>query len=282
MIINNFLGKKFTIFSFQSNIIAIIISGILKNKIIIRSNSSPNFYAKNIIKRKIMSLFFGMADKIVVNSDDFEREFKKYFNLKSIRIYNLMEDQPRLKKLYNQKVKFNFFDKNKKSLKIVSIGRLVSQKDHITILKALNLIKEKKNFKFCIIGKGIEYNNLQKYIISNNLRNKVKLIGYKKNIYPFLKKADIFILSSLYEGLPNTLLEAVSTGIPIISSNCKTGPREILNKKKYGKLFKIRNYVALSKLIKKSKKKNYSKFINDHRFDFKKNLEKYKKVILSL
>ena len=170
-----------------------------------------------------MSLFFGMADKIVVNSDDFEREFKKYFNLKSIRIYNLMEDQPRLKKLYNQKVKFNFFDKNKKSLKIVSIGRLVSQKDHITILKALNLIKEKKNFKFCIIGKGIEYNNLQKYIISNNLRNKVKLIGYKKNIYPFLKKADIFILSSLYEGLPNTLLEAVSTGIPIISSNCKTG-----------------------------------------------------------
>ncbi len=82
-----------------------------------------------------------------------------------------------------------------------------------------------------MIGKGNEYNNLKKFIVENKLDDQVKILNFKNNVYPYYRKADLFLLSSLYEGLPNTLIEALTFGIPIISSNCKTGPREILNKK---------------------------------------------------
>ena len=281
LIFKNFYGKRINIFSFQSNITAIIISKILRNKIIIRANSSPNYYANNFLKKSLMSIFFSLADKIIVNSDHFKKEFQKFFKLKPIRIYNLMEKNKDLKKLYTKKVRFNFFDKEKSALKIISIGRLVAQKDHITILKALDLIKHKKKFVFCLIGKGDQKYNLLRFIKNKGLTGRVKLIGYKKNTYPYYKKADLFILSSKYEGLPNTLLEALSMGVPIISSDCKTGPSEIL-KKKYGKLFKVGDYKTLSKFINDSKKKLKLTNVNDSRFDFENNLMKYKKVILSL
>ena len=82
--------------------------------------------------------------------------------------------------------------------------------------------------------------------------------------------------------MPNTLIEALTFGLPIISTNCKTGPKEILNKEKYGKLFKIKDHTTLSKLILKSKKQKKKKYVHDERFEFKKNLKKYENIIASL
>ena len=78
------------------------------------------------------------------------------------------------------------------------------------------------------------------------------------------------------------LIEALTTGIQIISSNCKTGPREILEKNKYGKLFNIKDYKSLSKLILKTKKRNNKFFIKDKRFDINNNITKYKNLINSV
>ena len=79
LLLINFYGKKFIIISFQANISAIILSKIFNSKIIIRSNASPNFYAKNLIKRKIMKFFYSFADKVIVNSNEFKAEFRKIF-----------------------------------------------------------------------------------------------------------------------------------------------------------------------------------------------------------
>ena len=275
-------SHKCVMISFQSNIIAIIMSKLLNYKIIIRANQSPSNYARNYIKRKIMSLFYKQADKIVVNSNDFRKEFNKFFQVKSITIYNLIESQNILKKLSKQKVNNNFFSNNKNILNILTIGRLVIQKDQITILRALNLIKNKKKFRCYLIGKGKEFNNLKNFIIKYKLNKNVKILNFQNNVYPYYKKADLFILSSLYEGLPNTLIEALSFGVPIISTDCKTGPREILNKKKFGKLFRIGDYKKLSNLIMNSKKKRKTNCTNDIRFDFEKNLQKYKNLINNL
>ena len=272
--------KSYTlIFSFQANITAIIIAKFLKKKIIIRSNSSPNFYAKNFIKRFFMKRLFKFADKVIVNSLDFKKEFIKYFNIKPIVIYNSIENEDYLLKNYNKKVNFNFFDNSNDSLKILSIGRLVDQKDHLIILKALNLIKFKKNFKFCLIGKGYLKDDITDYINANNLESQVKIVGYKENVYPYYKKADLFILSSKYEGLPNTLIEALTFGLNIISTDCKTGPKEILKNGKFGKLFKVGDYKKLSELILFSKKRNKSKIFKDFRFNQKTNILKYKKIL---
>ncbi len=268
--------------SFQSNIIAIIMSKLLNYKIIIRANQSPINYAKNFIKRKIMSFFYKLADKIIVNSNDFRKEFTKFFHVRSVTIYNLIETQNTLRKRAKQKIKNNFFSRSKNTLNILTIGRLVIQKDQITILRALNLIKHKKQFRFYLIGKGKELNNLKNFITKHKLNDKVKILNYQNNVYPYYKNADLFILSSLYEGLPNTLIEALSLGVPIISSDCQTGPREIINKNNLGKLFKIGDYKNLSNLILKSKKKRKTNYSNDIRFNFEKNLQKYKNLINNL
>ena len=282
LLLKNFNYEKVTVVSFQSNILAIIMSKILNYKVIIRSNQSPNNYALNFMKKKIMGFFFKRADKIIVNSKDFKKEFKKFFNLETFVIYNLIEKVSDLKKYSNRKVNGYFFSDSKKIINILSIGRLVLQKDQLTILKALNLIKNRVKFKFCLIGKGSEYKNLIKFIKENNLNNEIKILNFKNNVYPYYLKADVFVLSSLYEGLPNALIEALTFGIPIISTNCKTGPKEILNKKEYGKLFKIKDYNTLSKLLLKTKKKNKMKYLNDKRFNFPLNLKKYENLITSL
>ena len=283
LLLMNFFCKKFIILSFQANIPAIILAKILNTKIIIRSNSSPNFYAKNLIKRKIMQFFYSLANKVIVNSDEFKNEFKKFFNIKAVRIYNPLENPKKLKYLANKKIIFPFFDKNsKRNIKILTIGRLVYQKDQITILKALKLLKNKINFKLCIIGKGNLKDNLVDFVKENQMEKHVKLIGYKKNVYPYYRKADIFVLSSLYEGLPNTLIEANYFDLKIISSNCKTGPREILKSNINNKLFKVGDFKELSKYILQTKLKKTKKFKIDKRFDFYNNLSQYKKLILSI
>ena len=108
-----------------------------------------------------------------------------------------------------KKLKTNFF-KNYKKIKIIFIGRLVNQKDPITFVKALNLLKDKIDFRSIIIGRGYYYKTLQNFLLDNKLKNKVKIINWQNNPYKYLKSADLLVLTSKYEGLPNILLEAVS------------------------------------------------------------------------
>ena len=128
---------------------------------------------------------------------------------------------------------------------------------------------------------------LLNYIIENNLQKKVKIVPYQTNPYNLIKSSDIFILTSLYEGLPNVLLEAQVLKKCIISTNCPTGPKEILLNGKAGYLFKIKDYQYLSKLILKilKNKKIMNKKIeigykNLNRFNYENNLNKYFKTVL--
>ena len=116
-----------------------------------------------------------------------------------------------------------------------------------------------------------------------------KIINFQANPYQYISLSDLFILSSKFEGLPNVLLEAITLKKFIISSDCPTGPREILMNGRGGELFPVGNYQALYKKImlfyksrKKLKKKiNYS-YNSLHRFDYYINLEKYLKVVKNI
>lgn len=128
---------------------------------------------------------------------------------------------------------------------------------------------------------------MSNYINSKKLDKFIKLIGYKKNAHNYLSTCDLFILTSKFEGLPNVLIEAQSKNIPVISSNCPTGPREILLEGALGDLFKVSDYKRLSKLIinfKIDKKRLIQKSMKSQkylkRFDLKKNCEKYEALIL--
>ena len=140
-----------------------------------------------------------------------------------------------------------------------------------------------------IVGRGVEKENLLKYIHKNELSNLVQMIDFQNNPFNLINSSDIFILTSLYEGLPNVLLESQVLKKFIISSNCPTGPREILLNGKAGFLFEVGDYKKLSNLILdySRNKKLLSKKIkigyqNLKRFDSETNLKNYLKVINSL
>ena len=98
-----------------------------------------------------------------------------------------------------------------------------------------------------LIGSGILENNLRNFIKKNCLESQIKIINFQKNPFPYIFKADIFILTSIYEGLPNVLLEATALKKYIISSNCPTGPKEILDNGMGGELFKMKDFTSLKK-----------------------------------
>ena len=281
LLYKNFYNKNTLILSFQSNFFSIIISKIIKSKIIIRLNTSPEKYASDILKKIFFRKLYNLSDEIIVNSNEFKKNLFKYFKLKSNVILNPIDTKKSFKK------KINYF-RNFKGLKIISIGRLTHQKDQITLLKALNELKKKYrlDFKLYMIGKGYNYNLLSNFVIKNKLNKNIKLAGYKKNAFQYLKSADLLILSSRYEGLPNTLIEAQVAGIPIISSDCPSGPKEILMNGKLGELFKVGDYEDLykkiynynrNKSILKKKSITAKKYL--YRFDYKTNLNKYLKII---
>jgi len=281
-VINN---RNTIVLCFQGNVYCTILCKLLGVKIIVRSNSSPKGWSRNFVKFFCFKFILGLADKIIVNSLDFKREFKSKFNLDAVCIYNPLNKKEIITK---SNIKNNIkLDKSK--LNLINVGRLVDQKDQMTLLKALNRIKNKIKFSLLIIGKGEEKINLMNYINKNNLSKCVKLLDYQKNPFNLIKSSDIFLLTSSYEGLPNVLLEAQVLKTYIISSNCPTGPREILLNGKAGSLFKVGDYKSLSNLIISffKNKKKYSKKIligykNLHRFDFKNNLYNYLKEINSV
>ena len=275
-----FRNDKPLIFAFQANIYAVLVAKILNVKIITRSNSAPSGWSKNFFKNKFYKTIIKLADDVMVNSLDFKKSFKKKFNIDATCIYNPFDKNFIKNRLSNNNIKINFFKKN--YLKIISIGRLTDQKDHLTTLKAIEALEPDFKIKMIIMGKGTNKFLLEKYIKEKNLGNRVKLIGYKKNPYPYLQSSNIVLLTSKYEGLPNILLEAQYLKKYIISTDCPTGPNEILLDGRAGDLVKIGDYKRVAHLIKNysKNKKKIKKMItigtnNFKRFDFKINCKKY-------
>ena len=171
-------------------------------------------------------------------------------------------------------------------MNILAVGRLTAQKDHLTILKAVKNLKKNFKIRLIIIGDGFKQKELLSYIKDNNLEDQIKLIGYKKNPFPYIVKSDVIILSSLYEGLPNILLEAQYLKKYIISTNCPTGPKEILINGKAGDLVKIGDYKKISNLLnnyyrrrRTIKKKINIGYDSFSRFDYFINCRQYLKLL---
>ena len=277
-------NRNILVLTFQANLYAILVCKLFGIDIISRSNSSPSGWSKNFIKTYIYKIGLNLADTIIVNSIEFKQEMKKKFSINATHIYNPL-NKNEIIKLSKKKVK-NLFQK--KTLKIISVGRLVDQKNQLTLLKAINIIKNLYPVRVVLIGRGIDLYKIKDYIKSKKLSKIVKIF-YTSNPFPYIKQADLFILSSKYEGLPNVLLESIVLKKMIISSACPTGPKEILLDGKAGLLFKVGNYIELSQKIifyiknKTKCKKILNTSINNlNRFDYKINLKKYLSVIKNI
>jgi len=276
-------NREIIVFSWQANIYCLIICKLFGVKVVVRSNSAPIGWSKNIIKNYIFKKILRLANKTMVNSKEFNQELRKRYNIKPVTIYNPL-NKNEIIKLANKKVKENFFKED--YLNLINVARFTNQKDHITLFKAINLIKNKIKLKVMIIGRGSNLNMMKNYINNNNLNNIIKIKNFTPNPFPYIRLANAFVLSSTFEGLPNVLLESLVLKKFIISSNCQTGPREILLNGKGGLLFDVGNHRELTKKIlflhKNKKKCNQMLSVaikNLSRFDKNLNLNKYFNLI---
>ena len=280
-----FTDKNILVFTFQANIYGIILAYFLNFKIISRSNSSPSGWSKNIFKKIIFSFFIKKADKVIVNSKEFQKEFKNKFSVNTHLIYNPLNKLEIIKKSkINKKISFPFF--RNKNFKIINIARLTDQKDHLTLIRALNIVVKKIDVRMLIIGYGVNKSVIEKEIEYFKLKKFIKIIDNRSNPYPYLRRSDLLVLSSKFEGLPNVILEAQTLKKYVISSNCPTGPKEILMNGKLGSLFNVGDYKKLASSIidySQKKKKYDKKIINAYkklsRFDYESNCKKYLSVI---
>ena len=147
-------NQNSTVFCFQGLAYCTILCKLLSRKISIRSNSSPSGWSNNYIKKILYKKIYSMADKIIVNSEEFRKELKLKFNLNSECIYNPL-NKKEITKSSEKKVNFSFYKKN--HINFINMGRLVDQKDQLTILKAFKFLKEKTDIKFklLILGNGV-------------------------------------------------------------------------------------------------------------------------------
>lgn len=129
---------------------------------------------------------------------------------------------------------------------ILSVGRLASEKDQETMIRAFALVSYKVDAKLVILGEGPLRSDLEMLICNLNLKGKVLLPGFVINPYPWYQSADLFVLTSLWEGFGNVIVEAMECGLPIVCTDCPGGPKEILEYGRLGRLVPIKDVSGLA------------------------------------
>ena len=277
------IKKKTILFSFQSNVFSILFAKLFKLKIISRINASPDIYLKNTLKRFFFNKIYKLSNIVIVNSNDLKKKVKKYININTKVIYN-----PSFNSKKNKLILKSIRIKKNNYVNLLNVGRLVHQKNQILLIEAMKYLKLRSNinFKLKIIGNGYLYKFLNESIKKNDLSSDIKIVRNITDPTKFYLKSDYFILSSLYEGLPNALIEAISYKKISLSSNCPTGPREILLNGKAGYLYKNNNYKKLARTLlkainnkKESQKKLQLAYRSLKRFDEENNCKKYLSIL---
>ena len=246
--------ENIVVFSVQSHILAIIVCKILNFRIIIRNSEDI-----------LASVLY--ADKKI-----------DYLKKKITLIYN-----PYLKKNYKKKII------SKRKNIILNIGRFCKQKNQMQLIDAFDTFKlQYPNFKLFLVGDGYQKRNILEYIKNKKLQKKVVLKKWSENLKQYYLKSKFFVLSSLYEGLPNVLIDSINYKLPVVSAKV-SGAEDILMGNKGGYLAEVNNknslllnMIACQKNYKNSIKKTLyaKKFLN--RFLLEKQNKEYLKLIKNI
>lgn len=230
-------------FLMRCNLLLIVAGLLSKGKIIVCDRNNPlrehskfSFLISNILYKRANAI--GVQTKQI-----------KSFYWKSLQSKIFVQENPIDNVALEQQLSGEVI---KKENTVISIGRLEPQKDFETLIRAFSRVAtEHKDWKLKIFGVGEKKDYLQKYIDDRQMTEKISLCGRTQRPFLELCRSKIFVLSTYYEGFPNVLCEAMEAGLQCISSDCVSGPRELIDNGVNGWLFEIGNDEQLAELIKK-------------------------------
>lgn len=228
-------------FLFITNMVCILSCKKKGIPIIISERNDPLYYGTK--QKKIMKILYKYANGCVCQSKKVEKYMEEYYNINNaIVIENPISD-----------IQFGEYIENKTN-KIIAVGRLVKQKNHRLLINAFsNISEDYPNYSLYIYGEGNLRTELEQLIDAKKMNGKIILCGIQKEVIKTNRDAQLFILPSYFEGYPNTLVEAMANGIPVIASDVNSGTvAELIKNEENGYIFGVDNQEMLEMYIRKA------------------------------
>lgn len=211
------------------------------------SNASS---ARGRLMPRLIHKFYPWADAVVAISQGVADDLVKTARL----------PRERIQVIYNPVVTPEILEKAEEPLNhpwfapgeppvILSVGRLTKQKDYPTLIRAFALVCRERPARLMILGEGEERPKLEALVRELDLDEDVSLPGFVDNPYAYMARSAVFVLSSAWEGFGNVLVEAMAVGTPVVSTDCPSGPAEILEGGKWGKLVPVGDANAMAQAI---------------------------------
>ncbi len=225
--------SKLLVFNIELAILAILIKKILflKTEIIFRSINTlsrafqfPKSIWEKYFAIKAIKLILPYCNKIIAQSKGMKADLVKYFGINENKIYTIPNPAVNLSALDSQ----TSVPKQQKN-DFLFVGRLQAQKGLVNLLKIFERAhKEKPDIRLIIVGDGPEEEKLKAIAASQGLNSSVIFEGYQPTTFEYFSSAKATVLTSLYEGFPNVLVESIATGTPVLAFNCPSGPEDII------------------------------------------------------
>ncbi len=227
----------------------------IKTKLFLREATTPSkdMVNKSFLYKTLVKLSYQLADGYIAVSKGVENDMVAFYNLDDTKVSTVNNPviSDEIFALAKEPVDHKFF--NSGVPVISTLGKVSEAKDYLTLIEAFYLAHQEVPAKLLILGHTDAspqlYQDLRTKISEYQLGLDIDFCGFQANPFSFLAKSDLFVLSSAYEGSPGALVQAVALNGNIISTDCSSGPREILQNGKLGKLIPVKDPVALGQAI---------------------------------
>jgi len=239
----------------HANVIAIIarkLSRVSTRLVVSERNSLANRPAgmTGWILRATMKKLYPHADAVVAVSQAMAKELVTELGLPPTKVAAIPNpvDVPTLHSLAQERPNHQWLGAGQPPV-VLSVGRLEPQKDYQTLLTAFAKLQSTSEARLIILGEGSQREELEQLVAQLGLTGAVDLVGFKENPFGWMAACDLFVLSSRFEGFPNVLVQAMACGAKVVSTDCPTGPNEILEGGLWGRLVAVGDADALAEAM---------------------------------
>jgi glycosyltransferase involved in cell wall biosynthesis len=203
------------------------------------------------LKRRLLANAYRTATRVIALSRGLAVELQRYYHIPSDKVQVVYSPIDRDDILAKANEPCPELEAPSCEIRIVCVGRLCEQKGQIYLLEAVKQLVHEQGVipHVHMVGDGPLKDTLNNYCRDHQIQANVTWHGFLPNPFPLFRKTDLLCLPSLYEGLPNVVMEAMLLGLPILATDCPTGPRELLGDDRLGKLIPMRSASAIVEQI---------------------------------